>query len=115
MLADLLGRLQRRSRVLRDTALMRTRFPEWLVIELEQAADDLDEAAKAACAASADTARLDWLADVDNTIANVQLPTMCVMNHMDDMRAAIDEAMRLDPEVWAEVCAADAGSAWTNC
>ena len=52
MLADLLERLQRRSRVLRDTALMRTRFPEWLVIELEQAADDLDEAAKAVRAAN---------------------------------------------------------------
>lgn len=52
MLADLLERLQRRSRVLRDTALMRTRFPEWLVIELGQAADDLDEAAKAVRAAN---------------------------------------------------------------
>lgn len=54
MHADLLNRLQRSSNVLRDTAQMRTQLPEWLVIELEQAADDLDEAAKAAGAASAD-------------------------------------------------------------
>ena len=57
----------------------------------------------------ADAARLDWLADPDNIIGNVQLPTMCVMNNLHDMRAAIDEAMKLDPEVWAEVAAADAG------
>lgn len=54
MHADLLARLQRSSLVLRDTAQMRTQLPEWLVIELEQAADDLDEAAKAVGAASAD-------------------------------------------------------------
>ena len=47
MHADLLARLQRSSHVLRDTAQMRTQLPEWLVIELEQAADDLDEAVKA--------------------------------------------------------------------
>ena len=60
----------------------------------------------------ADAARLDWLADLDNIIGNVQLPTMCVMNNLHDMRAAIDEAMTLDPEVWAEVADADAGEAF---
>ena len=45
-MTDLNSRLQRRALVLRDTAQMRTRWPEWLVIELEQAADDLDDAAK---------------------------------------------------------------------
>lgn len=54
MHADLLNRLQRSSNVLRDTAQMRTQLPEWLVIELEQAADDLDEAVKAVGAARAD-------------------------------------------------------------
>ena len=54
MHADLLSRLQRSSLVLRDTAQMRTQLPEWLVIELEQAADDLDEAVKAVGAVSAD-------------------------------------------------------------
>lgn len=27
----------------------------------------------------------------------------CVMNNMHDMRAAIDEAMRLDPELYAAI------------
>ena len=54
MHADLLSRLQRSSNVLRDTAQMRTQLPEWLVIELEQAADDLDEAVKAVGAVRAD-------------------------------------------------------------
>lgn len=77
------------------------------------AADMADQAATAfergRASAAADTARLDWLADPENVIGNVQLPTMCVMNNLHDMRAAIDEAMKLDPEVWAEVAAADAG------
>jgi hypothetical protein len=50
-----------------------------------------------------DRERLDWLADRNNPIGNVQLPTVCVMNNMDSMRGAIDEAMRLDPELWAAI------------
>lgn len=53
-----------------------------------------------------DTVRMDWLADRDNAIGNVQLPAVCVMNNLHDMRAAIDEAMRLDPEVAAAIAAA---------
>lgn len=49
--------------------------------------------------AEADKARLDWLSDKDNPIGNVQLPTVCVMNNLHNMRGAIDEAMRLDPEI----------------
>ena len=41
-----------------------------------------------------DTARLDWLADRENDIGNVQLPTECVLAHPESMRAAIDAAMR---------------------
>jgi len=41
-----------------------------------------------------DTARLDWLADRENAIGNVQLPTECVLAHPESMRAAIDAAMR---------------------
>lgn len=41
-----------------------------------------------------DTARLDWLADRENDIGNVQLPTECVRAHPESMRAAIDAAMR---------------------
>lgn len=56
-----------------------------------------------------DKARLDWLADRENGIGNVQLPTMCVMNNLNDMRAAIDEAMLIDTDKWAKVGGADAG------
>lgn len=49
--------------------------------------------------AEADKARLDWLSERDNPIGNVQLPTVCVMNNLHNMRGAIDEAMRLDPEI----------------
>ena len=60
----------------------------------------------------ADQARIDWLADRENSIGNVQLPTMCVMNNLHDMRAAIDEAMRLDPTIWNEIGGADAGESF---
>lgn len=46
---------------------------------------------------SRDTARLDWLADRDNAIGQVLLPTECVIAHL-DMRAAIDAAMALDAQ-----------------
>ena len=42
-----------------------------------------------------DTVRLDWLADRDNHIGNVQLPAECVEQHLDSMRDAIDAAMRI--------------------
>ena len=42
-----------------------------------------------------DTARLDWLADRENAIGNVQLPTECVLAHPESMRAAIDAAMEV--------------------
>lgn len=40
-----------------------------------------------------DKQRIDWLADIENNIGNVQLPTQCVELHIDDLRAAIDAAM----------------------
>ena len=43
----------------------------------------------------ADKKRLDWLADRDNLIGNVQLTTDCVMQNMHSLRSAIDAAMRL--------------------
>jgi hypothetical protein len=44
---ELLSNLQRRAMILRDTAQMRSQFPDWLLREMEQAADALEEAAKA--------------------------------------------------------------------
>ena len=43
---------------------------------------------------SADTARIDWLASTTNTRGNVELPTSCVLQNPDSLRAAIDAAMR---------------------
>ena len=42
-----------------------------------------------------DTSRLDWLADPENKIGSVFLPTECVERHPDSMRDAIDAAMRI--------------------
>lgn len=45
-----------------------------------------------------DTVRLDWLADRDNHIGNVQLPAECVTCNLHSLRDAIDMAMRMQPE-----------------
>jgi len=44
-----------------------------------------------------DKERLDWLADVNNTIANVMLPTKIVQENISGgLRGMIDAAMQLD-------------------
>ena len=43
-----------------------------------------------------DKARLDWLADVNNTIGNITLPRDIVERNLHSMRAAIDEAMSIE-------------------
>lgn len=45
-----------------------------------------------------DTVRLDWLADRDNHIGNVQLPAECVACNLHSLRDAIDMAMQMDKE-----------------
>jgi hypothetical protein len=45
-----------------------------------------------------DTVRLDWLADRDQHIGNVQLPAECVACNLHSLRDAIDMAMRMDKE-----------------
>lgn len=45
----------------------------------------------------ADELRLDWLADKNNAIGNVQLPTACVQANLHCLRGAIDMAMRIKP------------------
>ncbi|MES1926527.1 hypothetical protein [Salinisphaera sp. T31B1] len=45
-----------------------------------------------------DARRLDWLADRDNPIGNVQLPTQCVTENLGSMRDAIDAAMDLSDQ-----------------
>lgn len=44
-----------------------------------------------------DAERLDWLADPNNSIGNVQLPTECVTENLHSLRAAIDAAMEKQP------------------
>ena len=41
-----------------------------------------------------DTVRLDWLADKNNNMGSVLLPRECVEKHIDNMRDAIDAAMK---------------------
>lgn len=43
----------------------------------------------------ADKARLDWLADRNQSIGNVQLPAECVIKNLSSLRGAIDDAMAL--------------------
>ena len=43
-----------------------------------------------------DKSRLDWLADVNNNIGNVQLPRDIVERNLHSMRDAIDEAMLIE-------------------
>lgn len=42
-----------------------------------------------------DTVRLDWLADKNNNMGSVLLPTALVEKHLDSLRDAIDAAMQL--------------------
>uniref|UniRef100_UPI003340C7CC hypothetical protein n=1 Tax=Castellaniella defragrans TaxID=75697 RepID=UPI003340C7CC len=44
-----------------------------------------------------DAERLDWLADRENAVGNVQLQSACVLQNLGDMRAAIDAAMEIKP------------------
>ena len=43
-----------------------------------------------------DKTRLDWLADVNNNIGNVQLPRAMVERNLGSLRDAIDEAMSIE-------------------
>lgn len=45
-----------------------------------------------------DTVRLDWLADKHNKIGSVLLPRECVEKHLENMRDAIDMAMKLSAD-----------------
>lgn len=45
-----------------------------------------------------DKARLDWLADRENTVGNVTLPGVIVSRNLHSLRAAIDDAMAMQVE-----------------
>jgi hypothetical protein len=61
---------------------------DWSQDICRQAADEIERLI-------ADEQRLDWLADRENKIGNVQLPRECIQVNMHSMRAAIDAAMAL--------------------
>lgn len=43
-----------------------------------------------------DKSRLDWLADVNQTVGSVLLPTDIVERNLSSLRDALDEAMRIE-------------------
>lgn len=76
---------------------------QYLTIDGYIAADDIPTIAAAIEAAlqseqvqewKRDAERLDWLADPNNSIGNVQLPTECVTENLHSLRAAIDAARK---------------------
>ena len=69
-----------------------------LIQQAEAHADHVESLAIEIETLKQDKDRLDWLADRNNKIGNVQLPTECIINNLDSMRGAIDEAMRIDNE-----------------
>ena len=54
---------------------------------------ELDACQAKIVAIQKDADRLDWLADTNNLVGNVQLPTSCVEQNLHSLRAAIDAAM----------------------
>lgn len=57
-----------------------------------------DDAADLIEALVQDARRIDWLADPDNALGAVQLPSACVTQNLDSLRRAIDAAMALPQE-----------------
>jgi hypothetical protein len=53
-------------------------------------------------AAELDSRRIDWLADKDNNIGNVELPQACVMANLHSLRGAIDSAMAMSTAIASE-------------
>lgn len=64
----------------------------WGDLQIE-AADTIESQAARIAELERDAARLDWLADKNQSIGNVQLPTEIVMANLHSLRDAIDAAM----------------------
>ena len=63
----------------------------WPAVRMRQISalcDEIDRLRK-------DEKRLNWLADRDNHIGNVQLPEACVIANVHSLRGAIDMAMEM--------------------
>lgn len=76
---------------LRDSSSIAAYIPAFVRDELTAAAAALEVLAH-------DARRLDWLADRDNALGAVQLPTACIESNLDSLRRAIDAAMALPQE-----------------
>lgn len=62
---------------------------------LRQTAQELRRLERENESLRADAARLDFLADPNNKLANVELPTHCVLANLHSLRAAIDMTMQM--------------------
>lgn len=95
-LTDIAAQLVEQARVLRAAAAHLQRETEARkdaqreLAELREKYLSLGVRAKRA---EQDSKRLDWLADKDNPIGNVTLPTECVERNLHSLRAAIDDSM----------------------
>ena len=59
----------------------------------KQLADTIERLERELAEARDDTRRIDWLADANNNIGIVQLPTEIVRRNLHSLRDAIDDAM----------------------
>lgn len=73
-----------------------TAMPPFKAEVMRQVAKKLTEIEAENNRLRADEVRIDWLADPNNTIGNVQLPEKCVLHNLDSLRAAIDAAMAME-------------------
>lgn len=84
---------------LTGSAFLKDRFGEYMHPQINwgwhcwQAAQQKEGYVLVPVEQAKDTQRIDWLADVNNKIGNVQLPTACVEKNPHSLRAAIDAAM----------------------
>ena len=73
-----------------------TRCKRYTDQELQQLlSDGIAELQRENAELKKDKARIDWLADANNTIGNVALPRDVVERNLHSLRAAIDDAMVL--------------------
>ena len=94
------GDLVRRSRDIRRFVYLHQAdaHPEEGWIRSESGGDYLVTHSELTPVPHPDTVRLDWLADRDQHIGNVQLPAECVTCNLHSLRDAIDMAMQMQPE-----------------
>lgn len=81
--------------ILTDEEIMREYHRTHAVLDFARAIEQAVLQSPEIQALKRDSERLDWLADAENSIGSVHLPTCCVERNPRNMRDAIDEAMDL--------------------